>query len=52
MFEQTSLSFETVFKDMHTFDIQCQLAEIFLLEKERIEWVACERSWARERSTW
>jgi len=50
--EQTSLLSETVFKDMHTFDIQCQLAEIFLLKKEKIEWVAHERFWAEERDTW
>jgi len=50
--EQTSLSSETVFKDMYTFNIQCQSAEIILLKRERVEQVVDEESWAKERNTW
>ena len=35
--EQTNLSSETVFKNVYTFNIQCQSAEIFLLKKKKIE---------------
>ena len=52
MSEQTSLSSETVFKDAHTLNIQCQLVEIFLLKREKVKWVAHERSWVEERDTW
>jgi len=34
--EQTNLSSETVFKDVYTFNIQCQSAEIFLLKKKKL----------------